>query len=162
MRTAFLSILAVVAAMTAVAQNPLDGSNPGLQTLPAPLSRGVGPVSNFTPSTPSPYWGSNNSYRYRRPVSASDFRQLLSAVNAQTFASNQLPMIQAAGLCGWFTCAQCAALMQIFDFDDNKLQVVQYLAAHLVDPFYPQPIMNQLTFQSSKRSAWNIIASMHR
>lgn len=92
-------------------------------------------------------------------VSPPDFEKLLQIVNGQTFASNQLPMIQAAGLCGWFTCSQCAALMNIFDFDDNKLKVVEYLAPHLIDPIRCQPIMEQLSFISDRQKAWRIISA---
>lgn len=92
-------------------------------------------------------------------VSPPDFEKLLSIVSGQTFASNQLPMIQAAGLCGWFTCSQCAALMNIFDFDDNKLKVVEYLAPHLIDPIRCQPIIEQLSFISDRQKAWRIISA---
>ncbi len=94
-----------------------------------------------------------------RAVSPPDFMKLLSAVKNQTFASNQLPMVQAAGLCGWFTCDQCAALMNLFDFDDNKLKVVTYLAPHLIDPIRCQPIMDSLTFISNRQKAWQIISA---
>ena len=56
---------------------------------------------------PTPRWA----------VAPQDFNALLVLIQNQTFASNQLPMIQAAALCGYFTCDQCAALMNIFDFD---------------------------------------------
>lgn len=92
-------------------------------------------------------------------VSPPDFTKLLVAVKNQTFASNQLPMVQAAGLCGWFTCDQCAALMNLFDFDDNKLKVVTYLAPHLIDPIRCQPIMDSLTFISNRQKAWQIISA---
>lgn len=92
-------------------------------------------------------------------VAPHDFAVLLNLIQNQTFASNQLPMIQAAGLCGWFTCQQCAALMNLFDFDDNKLKVVTYLAPHLIDPIRCQPIMQSLSFVSNQQKAWRIISA---
>lgn len=168
----------------------IKGSNPGLQQLPPALNPGIGPVRNVVPqysgtsasnsssssssSSPARHYGPSPLYpapstgyqpmcvgsEWHYPVSPSDFSQLLSLVSAQTFPSTQLPMIQAAGLSGWFTCAQCAALMHLFDFDDNRLQVVRYLAPHLLDPFRAYLIMNQLTFSSSQQSAWNLIAAL--
>lgn len=92
-------------------------------------------------------------------VAPNDFNKLLNAVQNQTFVSNQMPMIQAAALCGWFTCEQCAALMNIFDFDDSKLKVVTYIAPHLIDPIRCQAIMNSLTFVSDQQKAWQIISA---
>mgnify|MGYP006389679487 FL=1 len=92
-------------------------------------------------------------------VNPHDFQELLESINDQTFASEQLPMVQAAGLCGWFTCSQCAALMNLFDFDDNRLKVVSYLAPHLIDPIRCQPIMDQLAYISDRQTAWKIISA---
>lgn len=92
-------------------------------------------------------------------VAPGDFANLLQAINNQTFESNQMPMVEAAGLCGWFSCSQCAALMNVFSFDDNRLKVVRYLAPHLIDPIRCQPIMDQLAFQSDRQTAWNIISA---
>lgn len=98
---------------------------------------------------PQPYWA----------VSDADFNALLTAINNQTFASNQLPMVQAAGLCGWFTCVQCAALMNCFDFDSNRMQVVRYLAPHIIDPIQCQPIMDQLAYITDRQTAWKILSA---
>lgn len=92
-------------------------------------------------------------------VSDQNFQALMAVITNQTFASNQLPMVQAAGLCGWFTCAQCAQLMGIFDFDDNRLKVVRYLAPHIIDPIRCQPIMDMLNFDSDRHQAWLILSA---
>lgn len=110
----------------------------------APMMPGIAP----TPM-PNAHWA----------VNPNDFNKLLNAIQNQTFVSNQMPMIQAAALCGWFTCDQCAALMNIFDFDDTKLKVVTYMAPHLIDPIRCQPIMNSLSFISDQQKAWQIISA---
>lgn len=117
--------------------------NVGSAALGAPLFPGPGPAV-----MPQPAW----------VVSGPDFERLLAAINNQTFASNQLPMVQAAGLCGWFTCEQCAAIMACFSFDSNKLQVVRYLAPHIIDPIRCQPIMSQLSFSDDRQTAWRILS----
>ena len=135
----------------ASAQTPANSSAPlpstdnsaDLFTDTAPMMPGIAP----TPM-PTPRWA----------VAPQDFNALLVLIQNQTFASNQLPMIQAAALCGYFTCDQCAALMNIFDFDDNKLKVVTYLAPHLIDPIRCQPIMQSLSFISDQQKAWQIIS----
>lgn len=132
-----------LAVMTITAQFPAGPpATPGMPS--TPLAPGFGPRPFPTSS-----WAVNDH----------DFALLVAAINNQTFASNQLPMIQAAGLCGYFTCIQCAQLMAIFDFDSNKLQVVTFLAPHLIDPIRCQPIMDQLSFVSDQKKAWEIISA---
>lgn len=114
----------------------------GFQT--APMFPGPGPME-----MPQLSWA----------VSPENFQALVTAINGQTFASNQLPMIQTAGLCGWFTCSQCAALMGIFDFDDNRMAVVRYLAPHIINPIQCRPIMDMLNFESDRNQAWRILSS---
>lgn len=194
MKTFVISILACCATLAVQGQNPLNGSNPGLQQLPTQQSlngsnpglqqvptqqalngsnpglqqvpqarsfnNGIGVQPYMPPSNPIYQGPYPSAYSY--VVSPVDFQRLLSAVNAQTFASNQLPMIQAAGLCGWFTTSQCAQLMQLFDFDDNRLQVLRYLAPHIVDPYYYNPVLNALNFMSSQQTARDILRSMSR
>lgn len=177
MNKVILTLIASVAVATAYAQNPLNGSDPGIQMLPTTGENGSDPglqqTPRMMPGGVGPVIGGSSSsgwynpsvgyhYHYHRPVSEADFRQLLAAINSQAFPSTQLPMVKAAGLCGWFTCSQCAAIMRIFSFDNNRLQVVRYLAPHLVNPYDCYPIINQLTFESSRQSAWNIIAQFHR
>lgn len=137
---------ALAAALAASAQDPGPAIPPDNVSDPllAPMMPGEVP-------TPLP----NNQWA----VTPHDFQMLMVAIQSQTFASNQLPMIQAAGLCGWFTCEQCAALMNIFDFDDNKLRVVQYLARHLIDPIRCQPILQSLSFVDDQQKAWRIISA---
>lgn len=131
---------------TPVPEGDMSQYNGGYSAPPAqgaPVFPGYG-----TPYVPQPSWA----------VSPVDFQALLTAINNQTFASNQLPMVQAAGLCGWFTCSQCAAIMNCFDFDSNRLQVVRYLAPHIIDPIRCQPIMDQLSFSDDRQTAWRILS----
>lgn len=131
---------------TPIPEGDMSQYNGGYSAPPAqgaPVFPGYG-----TPLVPQPSWA----------VSPIDFQALLTAINNQTFASNQLPMVQAAGLCGWFTCSQCAAIMNCFDFDSNRLQVVRYLAPHIIDPIRCQPIMDQLSFSDDRQTAWRILS----
>lgn len=129
-----------------IPEGEISQYNGGYMTPPAqgaPVFPGYGPDI-----VPQPSWA----------VSPGDFQNLLNAINNQTFASNQLPMVQAAGLCGWFTCSQCAAIMNCFSFDSNRLQVVRYLAPHIIDPIRCQPIMDQLSFSDDRQTAWRLLS----
>lgn len=141
--------------------NPGVGPEVNPNSVPI-LNPGIGPAVNVNSPVTTRPWNATYGTMYYYPVSPSDFQQLLNTVNAQAFQDTQLAMIKVAGLCGWFTSAQCAALMRVFTFDDNRLKVVSYLAPHLINPFDTNPIMSNLTFDSSRRSAWNIIAAAHR
>lgn len=133
-----------------IPEGEISQYNGGYMTPPAqgaPVFPGYGPDI-----VPQPSWA----------VSPGDFQNLLNAINNQTFASNQLPMVQAAGLCGWFTCSQCAAIMSCFSFDSNRLQVVRYLAPHIIDPIRCQPILDQLSFSDDRQTAWRLLLSQAR
>ncbi len=133
-----------------IPEGEISQYNGGYMTPPAqgaPVFPGYGPAI-----VPQPSWA----------VSPDDFQNLLNAINNQTFASNQLPMVQAAGLCGWFTCSQCAAIMSCFSFDSNRLQVVRYLAPHIIDPIRCQPILDQLSFSDDRQTAWRLLLSQAR
>ena len=157
----------------------LNGSNPGPVILPEGLNDGVGPVeggsaepaSAAAPMYPAPFGGGYNlvpfplygqgyqGYVYVVPVSSADFAQLVKLIKAQPFQSEQLNLIKAAGLSGWFTCGQCAALMHLFTFDDTRLQVLRLIAPHLIDIYGAHQILNSLTFDSSRQQAWTILNS---
>ena len=152
------SILTASAQTTGQAADPQQPS-PAFQ-LPMPENPQSTPTPAGAPMMPgmpgiAPAPMANSSWA----VNDYDFNRLVAAIRNQTFASNQLPMIQAAGLCGWFTCTQCAVLMNLFDFDDNKLKVVEYLAPHLINPIRCQPIMQSLSFVSDQQKAWRIISA---
>jgi len=85
------------------------------------------------------------------------FDRLIAMVSNQAFDDNKFLIIEAAALGGYFTCRQVSALMSQFDWDNEKLRVLQYVASHIVDLRNADVIFNQFTFDSDKKKAWNIL-----
>ena len=90
-------------------------------------------------------------------MSPEGFERLVAMVKEQSSNDRKLLLIEAASLGGWFTPGQCAALMSEFNFDDKKLDVLRFIAPHLVDARECSVIMSQLTFESSRRTAADIL-----
>ena len=51
---------------------------------------------------------------------------------------------------GYFSCAQCYKLMNLFSFDDDKIRVVELLANNLTDKENYSILADALTFGSKK------------
>lgn len=86
------------------------------------------------------------------------FNRLIILVDRQTFNDDKMLVIEAASLGGYFTCSQAAAMMSHFQWSDKKLAVLEYMAPHITDIRHAGIILDQFTFDSEKKKAWNIIS----
>lgn len=85
------------------------------------------------------------------------FSILYNKVRNASFDSNKYDLIEVASLGGYFSCAQCIRLMQMFTFDDKKMQVLRFMAPHIVDPQNANDIYRLFTFNSDKDKAARLI-----
>lgn len=93
-----------------------------------------------------------------RAMSPEAFGRLVEMVNGQAFDDEKFMVIEAASLGGWFSCSQAAVLMSCFKWDDEKLKVLGFLSPRLIDICDADAVFSGLTFDSSKKKAWEIIA----
>lgn len=57
------------------------------------------------------------------------------------------------------TCSECAQLLKLFTFDDDKVKAFKYMAPHLSNNEY-EVILDCFSFQSGQNAAQNIISKM--
>ena len=86
-------------------------------------------------------------------------QRMLQKIQKKSFAADKLDLVEVAALGGWFTCAQCATLMDQFTFTHDKLQVVKVVAPRLIDPRNSNVIMSRLSFDSDRKKAADYIAA---
>lgn len=81
------------------------------------------------------------------------FSVLYNKVRGASFDSNKFDLIEVASLGGYYTCGQCAKMMGLFTFDDDRLKVFGFMAPHVVDPENAIDVYRLLDFDGSKEKA---------
>lgn len=104
--------------------------------------------------------GGRGDYRgHGGTLTESQMNTLLQKIRKKSFAADKLDLVEVAALGGRFTCAQCATLMDLLTFTNDKLQVVKFVSPRLTDPRNSNVIMSKLTFDSDRKKAADYIAA---
>ena len=90
-----------------------------------------------------------------------DFQYLYKVIKKKSFNDDRLELLSVGVLDNYFTCRQCAKLMSIFSFDDNKLEALEIMAEHIVDRENMYLIIDTISFNSNKEKAIKLL-SPHR
>lgn len=69
----------------------------------------------------------------RRPMNADDFERLYNKVKNKPFKDDQIEIIAVGSINNYFTSNQCARLMKLFTWDDEKMKILDILAPRIVD-----------------------------
>ena len=135
-----------------------DRSSPALVIVRAPTSMNPGvvpPVLNPTPPpvgpapvvpvpvVPLPPVGP-------QPLDDQAFGSLLKAVDDAPFSDDQLGILKIAAS-GYFTCAQVGELIDQISFSADKVEAVQILRPHIVDPENAYTLNEHLSFSDDRR-----------
>ena len=91
-------------------------------------------------------------------MSPSVFTQFLQELEDE-FNYKRSDMIQTALLTSRFTCQQCVALMQLWDFDSDRIDLVKQIYPSIVDKQNAILLFSALDFDHSKDSLRSIIRS---
>ncbi len=102
---------------------------------------------------PTPMTGSVPSHSLVEP----HFEAFYNQVKAQPFKDEQIELIRTGVKGNRFTCHECACMMSIFTFDDDKLEVLRIFSKHLIDRENYKEIINRLDYLSSKEKAEKIL-----
>lgn len=94
---------------------------------------------------------------YAYAMSEQDFDVLYSKVKRASFDDDKYALIEVATLGCHYTCGQCARLMGIFSFGDDKIRALRLMARHIVDPQNAYTIYQIFTFDSDRDKAARII-----
>lgn len=91
-------------------------------------------------------------------LSDPDFTFLLDKVRSASFDKGKYSLLEVASLGCCYTCAQCARMMELFDFDEYKLKVLKIMVPRIVDAQNAYVIYKVFTFDSGKEKAAQIMA----
>lgn len=82
-----------------------------------------------------------------------DFQFLYKTIKKKSFDKDRLELLSVGVLDNHFSCRQCAQLMSIFSFDNDKLEVLDIMAEHIVDIENAAFIFESITFESNREKA---------
>ena len=99
--------------------------------------------------------------RHHHTMSEKDFQFLYKTVKKKSFDKDRLEILRVGVLDNYFTCRQCARLMSLYKFDDDKLKVLRIMDGHLVDMNNHNDILKQFDFDSNRRKALDILGFKH-
>lgn len=92
-----------------------------------------------------------------RAMRNDDFSMMYKIVKNVSFDNNKIDIIRVACIGSSFSSKQCAKLLALLSFDDNKLEALNILAPKLVETDNYNKILNQFSFSSSKEKATKIL-----
>ena len=82
---------------------------------------------------------------------------LSDKISMASFGDKKIGVIKVACISSYFNSKQCAKLLALFSFDNDKLEALKVLAPRIVD-FNPKEIVKQFTFSSNKDKALDILS----
>jgi len=80
-----------------------------------------------------------------------DFQRIVAAIQGESFANEQLRVLQDASRDRWFTVDQIKGLVNLFTFGDDKVNAAAMLHGHAADPENWYLIYEAFTFDSDKK-----------
>lgn len=87
----------------------------------------------------------------------SDFSFVYKIVKNTSFDKNKIEIIQVACIGNSFSSRQCAKLLSLLSFDDNKLDALKIIAPRLVEVEDYDKIIKQFSFSSNRERAAKIL-----
>ena len=95
--------------------------------------------------------------RHHSAMNEKDFQFLYKIIKKKTFDDDRMEILSVGVLDNYFTCQQCARLMSLYKFDDEKLKILRIMTGHIVDLDNYQDILRELDFDSNKQKALDIV-----
>ena len=97
-----------------------------------------------------------------RAMGDADFKLLRSLLKEESFDKNRAKMIRVACIGNYFTSSQCAAMLSLFSFDSNKLEVLEYLAPRVIDRRGCEAILEEFSFLSNRKKVEELLKVRRR
>jgi hypothetical protein len=94
----------------------------------------------------------NGSYSkgYNQPMNGSEFNQLVSRIRGQIFASGKLNTAKDAASRNYFSTAQVRQLLQLFNSDNDKLELAKLAYRNTVDQGSYYALYDVFSYQNSR------------
>lgn len=96
-------------------------------------------------------------HSHGRGMRAADFQKLYNDVKSRPFTDDKLKMMREASVNNRLSCGQCAALMSLFTFDDDRMKVLRIFAPNIVDRENYEEILDVLTSLFKKDDAKKLL-----
>ena len=90
-------------------------------------------------------------------IGKQDFQYLYKIVKKKSFNDDRLELLRVGVLDNYFSCQQCAKLLSVFSFDDNKLEALEIMTEHIVDRENMDLIIDTFSFSSNKEKAIKLL-----
>ena len=85
-----------------------------------------------------------------------DFSMMCKVVEDASFSDKMIGVIKVACISSYFTSKQCAQLLSMFSFENDKLKALKVLHPRMLD-IDAKPILKQFTFSDNKDKAIDIL-----
>lgn len=88
------------------------------------------------------------------------FINLYNSVKNATFTDDKQKALHLNLGDAEISCNECARLLKLFSFDDDKIKALKYMAPHLANNEFAV-VLDCFTFQSGRESAYDILKSIN-
>ena len=95
--------------------------------------------------------------RHHHAMNEKNFQFLYKIIKKKSFDDDRMEILSVGVLDNYFTCQQCARLMSLYKFDDEKLKILRIMTGHIVDLENYQNILMIIDFDSNKQKALDIL-----
>ena len=92
-----------------------------------------------------------------RAMSGSDFSMMFKIVKNASFDKDRIDIIRVACIGSNLSSNQCAKLLSLLSFDNNKLEALEVMAPRIVDNDYNDKILKQFSFSANREKAARIL-----
>lgn len=82
-----------------------------------------------------------------------DFQFLYKTIKKKSFDKDRLELLSVGVLDNYFSCRQCAKIMSLYSFDDDKLEILDIMVGHIDDLENMETILDSFKFDSNRRKA---------
>ena len=102
--------------------------------------------------------------RHKRPraMRDKDFDTMVSIVKKASFDDNKIDVIRVACIGSYFSSKQCAKLLSLMSFDNDRVKALEIIAPRLVDMNNIDDIVKKFSFSSNKDKAVSILQRSKR
>ena len=100
--------------------------------------------------------------RHKHIMNDKDFNFLYKTIKKKSFEKDKLELISIGVLDNQFSCKQCAKIMSLFSFDDEKLKAFNLMIDHIADWENPYMILDSFKFDSNRQKATDMLGKHKR
>ena len=92
-----------------------------------------------------------------RAMRDNDFSMMYKIVKKVSFNDNRIDIIRVAAIGSYFSSKQCAELLSLISFNNDKLKALEVMAPRIVDDKDVDRILKQFSFNRDKDKAMKIL-----